>query len=588
LIRTTQRKVTAIEPDPTEGADAFIAAMTGEKPIESLQQFVTEYPNSPTALTAYLQMVGLSIREKQKPAVVEKIATDFFKNARRWGPQMEQMGRAEAAGALAQQHYLPELVLDILEPLEKNLPDEDDDEANSFASHIEHIKALSRLFSDDKQQQDAGAAVFRKLNREHPFVHQHRITLAAYNEQAGNTDVALRLYAELAVLPEGEQSLAAESNGEKGERESALEVATRLWTAKHGNTEGLPAYLEHVYTESIDKVTSAAKPAVAVGTRVLLCEVFTGAACPPCVAADVATTGLEATYPKSSLIVLRYHEHVGLPDPLANADTETRFHYYAGTATPSVFLNGKVVPNMGGPLFFSQMMYDQLRKEVDPLVAKNSKIRIKLSALAKDGQLSLNAHVTGHKDLPNTLRLRLVLAEDSIDFVARNGIRKHEMVVRAMPGGAEGILRDEGRFEFAQSISLAQLKQDQINYLETIEQDFKRRFELPFMNPRARAQLPPELLPVKPLELKPLHFVAFVQDDVTKEILQAAAVPVSGVLEYPAVSFGQSQPPEPVAGSDNGPVEAPFPPSAGQRGGDSTKSRNGSKSGPKLIRPNGR
>ena len=590
LIRTTQNHVTATEPDSTDGADTFVAAMQGNVIIESLQQFVKEHSDSPTALTAYLQMIGLCKRENQKLAVAQQFASDFFKTARRWGPSMEQVMRIQAATVLAQQHFLPKLVLEILEPLEKSPPEEGEDEVNSLASRVEYIKALAQIFSDDKQLQYSGAETLTKLNIKHPFVHQHRTTLAKYNDRAGNADLALRLYAELAVLPEGEQSLAVGSAHEKeGERESATEAATRLWTEKHGNTDGLPEFLEHVYAESIDKVTTAAKPPVTAGTRVSLIEVFTGSACPPCVSADVATTGLEATYPKSSLIVLRYHEHVGLPDPLANADTETRFAYYEGTGTPTVILNGKLVPRIAGPLFLSQMMYDQLRKEVDPAIAADSEIKIELSALGKDGQLSLNARVTGGKDLPSGLRLRLVLAEDSIDFVARNGIREHEMVVRAMPGGPAGILQKEGRLDFTESISLAQLKQDQIKYLETIEQEFMRRLESPFMDPRQRAQMPRELLPIRPLDYRQLHFVAFVQDDITKQILQAAAIPVSGTLvDSSPMPKKQSKPPEPAKDSETGPVEAPFPPAAGQTGDGSAKGRGSDKSGPKLIDPNER
>ena len=36
------------------------------------------------------------------------------------------------------------------------------------------------------------------------------------------------------------------------------------------------------------------------------------------------------------------------------------------------------------------------------------------------------------------------------------------------------------------------------------------------------------------MALEKLHLVVFVQDDATKEVLQAAAIPVSGKLEYSA------------------------------------------------------
>ncbi len=52
-----------------------------------------------------------------------------------------------------------------------------------------------------------------------------------------------------------------------------------------------------------------------------------------------------------------------------------------------------------------------------------------------------------------------------------------------------------------------------MDYLAAIEEGFNYEFT------------------VKPLALDKLHLVAFVQDDSTREVLQAAAIPVTGKLE---------------------------------------------------------
>ena len=51
-------------------------------------------------------------------------------------------------------------------------------------------------------------------------------------------------------------------------------------------------------------------------------ELFTGAQCPPCVAADVAFDVLEKTYKPADLVLIQYHLHIPGPDPLTNAASE--------------------------------------------------------------------------------------------------------------------------------------------------------------------------------------------------------------------------------------------------------------------------
>ena len=85
--------------------------------------------------------------------------------------------------------------------------------------------------------------------------------------------------------------------------------------------------------------------------RVSLVELFTGAQCPPCVTADVAFDALGKTYKPSEVILLEYHLNIPRPDPLNNPDTEERAKYYGKSieGTPTMFVNGKVGPEAGGP-----------------------------------------------------------------------------------------------------------------------------------------------------------------------------------------------------------------------------------------------
>src|SRR5207249_4679173 len=77
--------------------------------------------------------------------------------------------------------------------------------------------------------------------------------------------------------------------------------------------------------------------------RVVLVELFTGAQCPPCVAADLAFDALTKTYAPTDVVFLQYHLHIPGPDPLTNPDSDARQQFYGDVieGTPTVLFNGK-------------------------------------------------------------------------------------------------------------------------------------------------------------------------------------------------------------------------------------------------------
>ena len=82
--------------------------------------------------------------------------------------------------------------------------------------------------------------------------------------------------------------------------------------------------------------------------RVALVELFTGAQCPPCVAADIAFDAMAQTYKPTDVVLLQYHLHIPGPDPLTNQDSENRARFYGIRSTPTVVINGKTGPALGG------------------------------------------------------------------------------------------------------------------------------------------------------------------------------------------------------------------------------------------------
>ena len=246
-------------------------------------------------------------------------------------------------------------------------------------------------------------------------------------------------------------------------------------------------------------------------TRGVLVELFTGAQCPPCVAADIAFDALEKTYPSSDIILLQYHLHVPGPDPLANSETGAREEYYkeAVGGTPTILFNGKAEVEGGGGHDEAKVLFDQYRTALDKLLEKDSTVKLTATAGRKTNKVNISATVKGLEKPGDKIRLRLALVEDWVRYKGGNGMAYHHRVVRTMPGGAKGTALLKPDNEVTQVVDLDELQKTLNTYLD----DFAKK-EMPFPNSQ------------RPLRLRQLHVVAFVQDDANAEVLQAIDVPV--------------------------------------------------------------
>jgi len=135
---------------------------------------------------------------------------------------------------------------------------------------------------------------------------------------------------------------------------------------------------------------------------------------------------------------------------------------------------------------------------------------IQLSAKRRGNQVAIEAQVADVAAPGKNTRLRFALVEERIHYVGSNGIRFHHQVVRAMPGGIQGIALEEKTSRHAVTVDLDELRQKLIAYLD----DYAK--EHPFSDSD------------RPLEFKNLHVVALVQNDDTGAILQARQVEVTG------------------------------------------------------------
>jgi hypothetical protein len=249
--------------------------------------------------------------------------------------------------------------------------------------------------------------------------------------------------------------------------------------------------------------------------RVAVMELFTGTDCGPCIAADLAFDALGEAYKPTDVVLLEYHIHVPQPDPLTNADTLARANYYGARPTPSTFFNGKATAGGGGTQAQSEAKFGQYAKVIAPLLEQTTPVKLRGKATRAGDRIAINVDAAGLEPSAD-LRLRLLVVEDTVRYVGANRLRFHHHIVRAMPGGAAGLAIEDKAMTHTATVDVATVRAGQRAYLIGFKE--KNAFSLnPFLS--SFFQVP---------ELKELKVVALVQDDKTKQILQAVQLDVQG------------------------------------------------------------
>lgn len=245
--------------------------------------------------------------------------------------------------------------------------------------------------------------------------------------------------------------------------------------------------------------------------RAVLVELFTGAQCPPCVAADLAFDAVEKTFSAQEVVLLQYHLHIPGPDPLANADTEERAQYYGDDTrgTPAILFNGKAGAPGGGGRDDAEEKFQEYRALLGLLLEKTTSVKLQVQAGRQGDKVNIKAVIGGLDKPGDKVRLRLALVEDWVRYRGGNGLPYHHRVVRALPGGAKGRPVAAGDSTQTATVNVAELRLNLNKYLDDLVQNGAL-----FVNPQ------------RPMRFRDLHVVAFVQNDETREILQAVETKV--------------------------------------------------------------
>jgi hypothetical protein len=221
--------------------------------------------------------------------------------------------------------------------------------------------------------------------------------------------------------------------------------------------------------------------------RVVLLELFTGAEDPPSLAAVLAFDAVARAYKPTEVVRLQYHLHQPFADPLANKAADARWAYYQaqlGNApgVPTAVFNGRPGAVGGGGADVAAIKLKQYRTLIDPLLDTPAGATLQLSAKRIGDKVTIAAKVTGLAKPGEKVRLRLALAETTVRYAGSNGVRYHQSVVRGFAGSPDGLPLPKSTAEHEVIVDVA--------------------------------------------ALRTFLVVAFIQDDATHDVLQAAQVEV--------------------------------------------------------------
>ncbi|HXM46803.1 MAG TPA: hypothetical protein VN956_02965, partial [Pyrinomonadaceae bacterium] len=244
--------------------------------------------------------------------------------------------------------------------------------------------------------------------------------------------------------------------------------------------------------------------------RTALAELFTGSGCGPCVAADLGFDGLLERYNRQELVVLVYHLHVPLPDPMTNPATVERGKYYGVPGTPTPVVDGFKLPSSGGSRDMAKGFYDRVNPKVETELESPANAELKLTATADGDGIRANVTVDKVTAASTDLKLQIALTEDELRYTGENGIRFHPMVVRSLAGkdSLGFALASAGPTNIQWTFDLKALSDQLKKYLDSYEQQGHRGDTFTFSE--------------KKFQIDPnnLSLVAFVQDMKTQVVLQ--------------------------------------------------------------------
>ncbi|MGA2119222.1 MAG: tetratricopeptide repeat protein [Bryobacteraceae bacterium] len=282
-----------------------------------------------------------------------------------------------------------------------------------------------------------------------------------------------------------------------GSNEAHVVLEKDYKPSNHGGATQLDAMLDARYAQMFPNPLKAEpyRPDEKRTDRVVLAELFTGASCPPCVAADLAFDAAAERYRRGEVAIIAWHQHIPDPDPLANHGTIDRGVFYNLWGTPTWAIDGETAMGNGGNRDNADEVWRGLEAALEKRLDTPPEAHLSLRIDRNGDTIQVDAAPTGVQGDLKDVKLYTVLVEDHVRYVGNNGIRYHGMVARAVSETSRTV------FDLA---TVAAENRKQLDDYEKQKGDFSF-YDKPVKMDAAR-----------------LGIVSFVQDTKTKKVLQSA------------------------------------------------------------------
>ncbi len=492
--------VTAPAPPPDQKAyDEARRIKDPDKKIEALEKIVKDFPERFTAFQARNDILDTVI--KSFPTQTDRIRAA----AERYLAPTPGIVVVNSSNYLAVAAKLMDagLMLDWAEELaRKGAAQYEEENAKQLRrTRARYEDTLGRIYLKQGRLKEAKTHLKVALTND-PELTTTLLALGQIAEQGRHHKEALDYFSSAAV-----------KSGLKKPDRQLMETAYR---ATHKDSlAGLEDLLDDKYRKlnaglHFDHYQASAKRT----NRIALAELFTGSGCGPCVAADLGFDGLLERYSRKDVVVLVYHLHIPLPDPMTNPATVERGKYYAVPGTPTPVVDGFRLPSAGGSRDMTKGFFDRVNPKIESQLELPAQAQIILTGSFEGDLVKANVTVDEVKTPSADLKVQIALTEEEIRYTGENGIRFHPMVVRSLGGkdangfALTGSAPTKVEWTFDVKAMSAEIKK----YLDSYEQAGHRGDTFTFSEKKFQ------------IDPNKLSLVAFVQNMKTKEVLQTVYI----------------------------------------------------------------
>lgn len=522
MIRPKQQLTEEPQPNLAEGVYALTEILRSGADWDQLATFVEEHPESPVAINALYSMGSqLGPREVTREKV-EQLFDLSSKTLSLWGNRLQQYARLNTLVSVVNIYRYPDLFEEIRQTLLGEFPEPMWQKQTQYVletleTELKNVEKVDQLRNSTEEARAEILTALNKAKQEDRFNFNFLRATADTLENLDEKEEALEWYLDFVAIPGFDSFYLNQFQMFAREMSPTSEKLKSLWVDVHENSDGLSAALETSYQKLLDYYeTPELIIPEADGKRVLV-ELFTGTACPPCVASDLAFSKLYQELPSDRVVFLQYHVHSPAPDPLTGEGTSGRYHYYGAKGTPTTLVNGRIIEGVAGPASLVSSSLLRLSDEIGEQLSIDAPLEI--SAEVKPGKAGLATFKASVKadDLSERWRLNVVLAEEKVKFTGQNQVPIHTMVVRQVITPSQGESPKGDAISVEGTIDLKALATTLNGSLAKIEKQYRAE------------------LPKAPLDFKNLHLVVFVQDNRNQRVRQVISIPVPE-LSSPKVS----------------------------------------------------